>query len=254
MFRKNEFIKFSDDEEEAADAPTTAVGELRHVESTMSNYDSLMKRISENAYTNRDMLNQFLGVRPKRARSSKTIQEEQQNQHRSRLQSAYRHDAEDPAAYIQEFDEWSQDARVPSVVHVIDGTEPVPASCTFGLAGLFIDAQGDPVPSDCLGFRPSRRHISVRGGDNKAYYDKSMSTPQTYATYTMDGSNQNHGGVLASLGCVLGSPRNDALRGGTEKEIFAKKPTDNYDDDSSLKNKAYWDKRAKAARGVLDRL
>ena len=161
-----------------------------------------------------------------------------------------------PTRIIQEFDEWSQEPFVPSVVHVIKETEPVPNSCTFGPASLLIDAQGDSVPQDCLGFRPSRQHVSVRrGGNNKTNNRKSVSTPQTSATFAMDGSTPNHGGrvlVISSLGCVLGPARSDAdiFKGRKEKGFFPMKPTDyNSDDDSSLENKVYWGKRAEEARG-----
>lgn len=255
MSRQENFQEYGD-KAEATRAPPPAI-ELRLDDSTVSNYDSVMIRISENAYTNREMLHRFLGLRPMRAQSSLTTQTEDRRLHCSRLESANKHNAEDPDTFIQEFDAWSREPFVQSVVHVIKETEPVPNSCTFGPASLLIDAQGDSVPQDCIGFRPSRQHVSVRrGGNNKTNHRKSVSTPLTSATFAMDGSTPSHGGrvldSLSSLGCVLGPARSDAdiLKIRKEKGFFPMKPTDYYSgDDSSLENKVYWGKRAEEARG-----
>jgi hypothetical protein len=191
------------------------------------------------------MLNQFLGIRSTRARSSLTKQAEEKRLHHSRLQS-YKPDAEDPDAHIQDFDEWSQDPRVPPVVHIVNEVEPAPGSCTLGPASLLIDAQNDSAPQDCLGFRPSRRHASVRS--SKSSYQKSISTRRTSGTFTFEGSSSNKG-VLSSLGCVLGSPsKSYAAKRGSEKKAYITEPMEYSVDDSSLENKLYWDKRASEAK------
>jgi hypothetical protein len=229
MMSRQEYFQEYGDKAEATRAPPPPAIELRLDDSTVSNYDSVMIRISENAYTNREMLHQFLGLRPTRAQSylTRQTQDKRLNRSRSRLESANKHNAEDPDKYIQEFDEWSHEPFVPSVVPVIKETEPVPSSCTLGPASFLIDAQGDSVPQDCIGFRPSRQHVSVRqGGNNKTDHRKSVSTSLTSATFAMDGSTPNHGGrvlaSLSSLGCVLGPARSDAdiFKERKEKVIF----------------------------------
>lgn len=257
-FSQGELEEWSD--EGSIDAPPPAKNaqcsegaavELRLDDSTASHYDGIMMRISEHEHANRAMLHSFLGIRPTRARSSLSKAAELKRRHQSMLQSAYKHDAEDPNVYIdQDFDEWSQDARVPSVVHVINEEEVARGgSCMLGAGRLLIDAPDDSAPPDCLGIRPSRRHASVR--KSKGIYENGISTKRTSVTSTMEGSNNR---VLASLGCVLGSPKSHASKGEKANTTYDRKEKDYNSDSSSLENKQYWEQRATEAKALLDRL